>query len=239
MDRLSHDLLLRLEGICKRFGSRQLFNELALELHQQQYLLLSGPNGVGKSTLLRIIAGLEKPGDGQFDTGCGARHWKTERRRLLEMSIYLHQQPYMFDASVARNIAYALPQGLDKATRHHKVAQALSWAGLEPLAKTCAITLSGGERQRVALARAWVSCSPLLLLDEPTANMDTQARSRTLELLCQLKDEGRSLIIASHDPAHFNGLVDDVALLLNGRIHMLGSMENQTNIRQFTPRASA
>ena len=205
---MSSEMRLQAEGVVKRFQKREVLHGLDIRLHSAECVLLSGANGAGKSTLLRILAGLERPDKGRFDMGRGMRSWRWSRQELLDSIVYLHQQAYMLDGSVTRNLAYALPKGLDKAASRRRVEEALHWSDLHHLADAYAKNLSGGERQRVALARAWVRGAPVLMLDEPTANMDNASRSRTVSLLSALKESGRTLLIASHDPGHLFGLVD-------------------------------
>lgn len=208
---------LVLSGIQKRFGNRLVLEDAGLELTGGECKLLCGENGAGKTTLLRIAAGLEKPDKGGLNTGLGNVNWRRCRRTLLEKIVYLHQQPYLFDGTVMYNLMYAITgtSRNKKETAH----RALQWAGLEGLAHHFAKTLSGGEKQRVALARAWLRNPAVMLLDEPTANMDMQARSRALDLLQQLKEQGLALLIATHDPVQFKDLADTCLTLKNGKIH--------------------
>lgn len=217
-------ILLKVTSLSKRFGRREVLRDVSLELKAGRCLLLSGPNGAGKSTLLRILSGLERPECCQLDIGRGALSWRRMRRTLHERVLYLHQHPYMFDGSVRYNIAYALPRSLPKQKREALVDTAISWAGLSHLDETPAKSLSGGERQRVSLARAWLRQPRILLLDEPTANLDQEARQSTLELLAPLKEAGISLMLASHDPLHFTALIDTWMRLHEGSLNEVGSM---------------
>ncbi len=214
---------LSLSGICKRFGVKTVLDHVALELHSGACELLCGENGAGKTTLLRIAAGLEKPDAGSINTGLGPVSWRRCRKTLREKIVYLHQQPYMFDGTVLQNLMYVLTG--PRSRKKEQAYRALQWAGLESLAPQAAKTLSGGEKQRVAMARAWLRNPAVLLLDEPTANMDTQARQRTLELLAKLKQEGLALLIATHDPAQFRYLADGCLTLQDGRIQQRKEVE--------------
>lgn len=201
----------------KHFGSRQILTGTDLLLQSGQCSLLSGANGAGKSTLLRICAGLEKPDLGEVDVGLGRQAWKRYRRTLQAETVYLHQQPYMFDGTVIQNLAYALPRPTPQARHKRLVNEALAWAELESIATNSARTLSGGERQRVAIARAWLRRPTVMLLDEPTTNMDQEARRRTIQLLHSLKEQGIALLVASHDPKHFYSLTNTWLELAAGR----------------------
>ncbi|MCU7878201.1 MAG: ABC transporter ATP-binding protein [Candidatus Thiodiazotropha sp. (ex Lucinoma borealis)] len=205
---MSDPLILTLSALNKRFGKRQVLQEIELVLCPGECNLLSGGNGAGKTTLLRILSGLEKPDSSRIDIGNGFQSWRRSRADLQKNVLYLHQQPYMFDGSVRYNLGYALPGGLPKQLRNNMIDSAIDWAELNHLHDTPAKSLSGGERQRVSLARAWLRNPQILLLDEPTANLDQEARRRTLDLLRSFKKEGISLLLASHDPIHFSSLID-------------------------------
>ena len=195
--------LLGYTGISKRFASRTILNSIELELHKGQCHLLLGENGVGKSTLLRIMAGLLKPDAAMIGFQEQSLSWKKARQLLREQVMYLHQTPYLFDGSVLQNLNYALPPSISRMQKSKSISEVLAWSGLENLVESPAKQLSGGEKQRLALARARLRNAPILLLDEPTSNLDQASRERTLALLSSLKDEGISMLIACHDLSWF------------------------------------
>jgi len=206
-------------GLRKTFAHRVLLDLPELALYPGQCTLLSGENGAGKTTLLRIIAGLLEP------DGCAVEYhqrwyeWRKIRRILQAQIVYVHQQPYLFDATVSANIEYGLKQmRLSRTDRRARTREALSWAGLEHLADRAARTLSSGEQQRVALTRARVLTPHLLLLDEPLANMDNEARSYSCELIARLRDEGTGIIITGHEQGRLKPLADRLLLLHEGHI---------------------
>ena len=202
-------------GINKSFSGLQLINDISISLYGGQSIILGGDNGTGKTTLLRILAGLEKPDSGYVNFGCSDVSWKHARKRLLENVMYLHQRPYMFSGSVYRNLALAVPRSLTAASTADQVNLAMQWGKLSRHEFTAAKKLSGGQQQRIALARAWLRQSPVLLLDEPVANMDTQSVARTIKLLHQLKNGGTSLLICSHNHQIFDSLCDTHIELVN------------------------
>lgn len=212
---------LKINELYKRFARRAVLDGVQITLRGGECQLLSGPNGAGKTTLLRIIAGLDKPDSSHIDFGRGPKKWERCRTVLQSRVVYLHQHPYMFDGSVKYNLGYALPRGLDREVGSDRIEHALNWADLKCHANTSAKSLSGGERQRVALARAWLTAPRVLLLDEPTANMDQEARLRTLKLLGSLKADGIALLVASHDPAQFEELLDSHLHLVNGKLNRM------------------
>jgi len=190
--------LLSVQGLCKAYGDRVLLNIERMELQRGTSYLLMGDNGVGKTTLLRILTGLERAQAGIFSFD-GVRHDEAAARaRLAPRMIYVHQHSCLFNTSVADNIGYGLT-GIPKSERTARVRAGMAWANVEHLAKVPPQRLSGGEKQRVALARAWVLGPELLLLDEPTANLDDAAREQVAELIRHMRDANNCVLIATHD----------------------------------------
>jgi tungstate transport system ATP-binding protein len=194
------DLLLQIEGLRKDYGARRILDIERLVLHAGESYVVTGDNGVGKTTLLRIIAGLEtaQVTNYQFDGWTisleNFPHW------LRQEIIYVHQHPYLFKTTVAANIGYGLKaRHLPKAERETLVKEAMEWAGVIHLNHVPPQELSGGEKQRVALARTKVLKPKLYLLDEPTANLDTEARRQAIELIQRLCLDNNCVLIACHD----------------------------------------
>ena len=192
-------------------------DQLAVPAHQ--CTLLTGKNGSGKTTLFKIMSGLLKPTSTQIHYQGLDMSWQQAKPYIQKDIIYLHQQAYLFDATVADNIAYGLYRsGENKANAHQKVIQALDWADLSHLAHRSAKKLSGGEKQRVALTRARILSPRLLLLDEPTASMDTDAKHQTSLLLQRLKAEGITIMISSHETHTVEHIADRHLHIENGQI---------------------
>jgi len=211
--------IIRYSALRKTVHGQLLLDIDALEIHEQACVALSGRNGVGKSTLLRIIAGLEAPDSVTVGYRGQTLSWGSACRKMRTHVIYLHQQPYLFDSSVTDNIAYGLRcKKLPLKEISSKVSEALDWAGIGHLQLRNARDLSGGERQRVAFARARILSPRVLLLDEPTANMDSEARDQTYRMIRRLKGEGVSIIVATHEFHTIAHLCDDHLLLQAGRL---------------------
>ena len=214
---------IRYRELHKFFHRRHLLDHLSLSLKGGTATLLSGENGSGKTTLLRILSGLEKPARCTVDFGLGGtwskpRPWSKCRKQLQQQVMYLHQQPYLFDGNVIRNLGLALPRTMPRVQRNRKIGQALEWAQLDELKHARAKTLSGGEKQRVSLARAWLRRARILLLDEPIANMDRESQARTVALLKRLKNARAALMISSHNHEIFNELIDHRLILDRGKL---------------------
>lgn len=193
-------LLLQIEGLRKDYGARRILDIESLALHAGESYVVTGDNGAGKSTLLRILAGLESAQVAKYlFEGCSVplENYPQELRREI---IYVHQHPYLFKTSITGNITYGLKaRGIPKLQRDALVKEAMVWAGVAHLDHVPPQKLSGGEKQRVALARAKVLNPKLFLLDEPTANLDAEARRQTIELIQRLCLDNNCVLIACHD----------------------------------------
>jgi len=187
-------------ALHKSLHGRLLLEIESLAIYEQRCVALSGRNGAGKSTLMRIIAGLESPDSVTVTYEGISMPWKRACQKMRTHVIYLHQQPYLFDRSVTDNIAYGLRrQGLSIKDISRKVSEALDWAGIAHLQLRNARELSGGERQRVAFARARILRPRVLLLDEPTTNMDSEAREQAHRMIKRLKEDGVSILLSTHE----------------------------------------
>ena len=188
--------LLKFERLRKSYGERRLLDLDGLEIEAGHAYVVTGGNGSGKTTLLRILAGLES---GEVE-GLQFEGVPLARGKAHRDIVYVHQHPYLFHTSVARNIAYGLKaRGLRTAASRRLVEEAIAWAGVGALRQLPPDKLSGGEKQRVALARAKVLAPRLYLLDEPTANLDGEGRRQTIDLVQKLARDGAGVVIACHD----------------------------------------
>jgi tungstate transport system ATP-binding protein len=192
--------LLEVLGLRKRHGERVLFDIEYLALRPASAYVLTGMNGAGKSTLLRVLGGLERA-EVRAARFAGQDVALLPYPRLLrEAIVYVHQHPVLFSTSVAHNIGYGLLlRGFPRMRVHEAVEEAMAWAGVTHLRDADPARLSGGEKQRVALARARILRPRLLLLDEPTANLDGQAREQVIDLIPTLVELGGSVVVACHD----------------------------------------
>lgn len=192
--------LLSIQGLSKAFGERRLLDIDCLEIAPATAYVLTGINGSGKSTLLRILSGLEPATVVQIRFNGNPVTLAPYPAAMRDAIVYVHQHPVMFGTSVMANIGYGLRvRGQSRQAVAHRVEQAMAWAGLSHLRDHRPATLSGGEKQRVALARANILTPRLLLLDEPTANLDGDARHQVMALIPRLVSQGVSLIMACHD----------------------------------------
>jgi tungstate transport system ATP-binding protein len=192
--------LLSFQGLRKNFGERLLFEIEALTIEAASAYVLTGANGTGKSTLLRIMAGLEFAQLASAQFAGEPMSVRPYPQAMRDAIVYVHQHPVMFSTSVEKNIAYGLrARGMAAFEVARRVESAMEWAGVRHLRDSDPAILSGGEKQRIALARAKVLEPKLLLLDEPTANLDGPAREQVIALIPALLKEGSSVVMACHD----------------------------------------
>jgi tungstate transport system ATP-binding protein len=225
-------------GVNQSFGTKSVILDARIKIRNTQCTVLVGENGVGKTTLLKILAGLSYPDSGFLRAKGIDQKIKKRKSVLLKNFLYLHQQPYMFDASVDKNLRYTIKPGKQS---EEKIAQAVEWAGLGHLLQQNANSLSGGEKQRVAIARAYLRNPHAVLLDEPTANLDQASKLRTLELLKEFKAQGTAMVIASHDPDLFLALQDERLQLSNCKLTNLnprGKKRSVTHIADYQSRSA-
>ena len=192
--------LLYAEAIRKFYGSRRVLDVARLQIEAGESYVLTGENGSGKTTLLRVLAGLEEAEVGKCRFNERTVDMRLYPDWLRREVIYVHQHPYLFRTGIAENIAYGLKaRGVPAAAREPLVSEAIAWAGIGHLLDVPPLKLSGGEKQRVALARARVLKPRLFLLDEPTANLDAEARQQTIALIRDLCDANGAVVLACHD----------------------------------------
>jgi len=210
---------IELQGVGKSYGSSQILKDIDLKVNEGEVLALIGPTGSGKTTLLRLIDLLEEPSQGSIllDSREVTRLPEKERLKLRRRMAMVFQKPVMFKASVKENVSYGLKVRGIKAPE--KVDEVLKAAGLQGYAHRDATTLSGGEMQRIALARALIVEPEVLLLDEPTANLDPRSAASVEELISGLQT---TVIMATHNMNQCLRLSDRVAVLLEGRRAALG-----------------
>jgi putative ABC transport system ATP-binding protein len=217
------DLIVRLENLSRRFSKDRpaIFEGVDLELRSGEYLAIMGESGVGKSTLLNLLAGLDAPDSGRvllegLDLSTLDDDGTTLLRRRAVGFVFqaFHVLPYL---SVEQNVA--LPLDLLRVAepeRSRRTRDMLTAVGIAELAQRHTKELSGGELQRVAIARALVHRPRLLLADEPTGNLDTRSASQTLALLrTQVKANAGAGILITHSRAAAE--TADRILLLDAR----------------------
>jgi polar amino acid transport system ATP-binding protein len=213
---------LRLHNISKQFNGHLALDGVSVALEKVHTLVLIGPSGGGKSTLLRIIAGLEFPDHGDVEIN-------GERVVFEEDSLLQHRRTIgtVFQAfnlfphlTALRNITLALEKAHNRspAEAEEIARQLLHRFRLESHAHKKPAGLSGGQRQRVAIARAIAIRPRLLLFDEPTSALDPEMTAEVLDVIKELREEGRDFILVTHEMGFARQVADQIALLAEGRI---------------------
>jgi tungstate transport system ATP-binding protein len=228
--------LYRLDNLVRRQGDGFVLGIPQLEIRPGEVIGLLGPTGAGKTTLLRLLSGLESPHEGEIRFRAQPLNGGTPLilRRQIAM---IPQRPLLLGGSVRRNVEYGLRlRGAVDASRVEKMLADLE---LRPIAAQNAQTLSGGQTQLVALARALVIEPDVLLLDEPTANLDPAHVALVEQAIGRFRQEKRATIIwATHNLFQARRVADRVALLLAGQLIELAATHDFFE-RPADPRAAA
>jgi tungstate transport system ATP-binding protein len=218
--------LVEVVDLSHSYGEREVLQGLSLSIGKGEVFAMIGPTGAGKTTLLRIIDLLEVPGAGEiyFDGKCIPRSGK-QRLEIRRRMSFIHQKPQVFNLSVYDNVACGLRwRGEGKNRIAGKVDHILEMVGLEGYKNRNARTLSGGEAQRVALARSLVLEPEVLLLDEPTANLDPVSTAKIEHLISYVaRQRNTTMIMATHDMSQGQQLADRIGVLLDGRLVQTGN----------------
>ncbi|MBD2312226.1 ABC transporter ATP-binding protein [Desertifilum sp. FACHB-1129] len=229
---MSEPVIVQLESITKQFNraAAPAIAQVSLSLQQGEILSLLGPSGCGKTTLLRLVAGFEKPQQGSIEIAgqpvAGNGIWVPPEKR--DVGIVFQDYALFPHLSVGDNIAFGLQQSksISKDSIQKRIQEALALVRLEGLQKRYPHELSGGQQQRVALARALAPQPALILLDEPLSNLDVQVRLQLREEIRRiLKDSGTSAIFVTHDQEEALCISDRVGVMQQGKLEQLGSPE--------------
>ncbi len=215
---------MELESVSRSFGSMRAVDGVSLSVRPGELFGVLGPSGCGKTTLLRLVAGFERPDAGRVVVGgremAGPSTFVAPERRRIGM---VFQDYALFPhLSVQANVAFGLGRRGDRAPAR----RALELVGLQHRAAAHPHELSGGERQRVALARALAPEPEVVLLDEPFSSLDASLRSelrREVELI--LRDAGATTVLVTHDQEEALSLVDRLGVMRDGKLVQVGTPE--------------
>lgn len=217
--------MLSVQSVSRRFGGKQALDDVSLTLASGEIICLVGQSGCGKSSLLRLIAGVDAPDAGSIWLNGAEIAGPNAFVEPEDRSIGFMFQDYALfpHLTVAQNIGFGLGK-LSRADARTRVDAVMARIGVGSMARRYPHTLSGGEQQRVALARALAPQPQLLLMDEPFSNLDRGLSDRVrTETLAILRDLGTAAIIVTHDPEEALAAGDRVALMQDGRIIQAGT----------------
>jgi tungstate transport system ATP-binding protein len=214
------------KSLVKTIGTATLLKGVSLSVEKADSHLFIGPTGAGKTTLLRLLGLLDKSFKGELsvlgeDVIVSPGKWLALRRRMA----FVQQKPVAFSCSVFDNVSYPLKwRNTPKDKIAARVNEALEIVGMKDYSSRNARTLSGGETQRVAIARALVTHPEILLLDEPTANLDPNSAEKIEDVLRKIvREQETTLLMSTHDLAQAQRLARVVSVIMDGKIVQSGS----------------
>ena len=233
--------MLRVRNVSRSYGDETVLRDLSIEVGEGETVAVIGPSGVGKTTLLRTLALSLEPDDGAVELD-GTDAWaaeESERLALRRRVGMVFQEASLFDAPVARNVEYGLRirqpwtdrvrSQLRSLVGVHEPADAVSDAldvvGLSEKASQRSSSLSGGEAQRVSFARALAYDPDVLLLDEPTSDLDPRNTAVIEDAMAKARDRGIGVVVATHDMHQAERVADRVAVLLDDGTTEVGPTE--------------
>ena len=189
--------MIELKNVCKKFGDHVIFENYNLKIDDGEFIILSGDSGCGKTTLLNIIGGLEKPDDGKvLVNGLDVYNKKNQ------LELYRHVYGFLFQnfglieyKTVRENLSIFKKSALSGVS----IEEALSYVGLSGKSDSVVYELSGGEQQRIALARLLIKKCSIILADEPTGSLDKNNAETVLSLLDGLNRDGKTIVLVTHD----------------------------------------
>ena len=214
---------LELRNVTKSFGNNQVVRGIDLEANEGEFVVLVGASGCGKSTVLRMIAGLESASSGQIlIKGNDVTHARPDERNIAMVFQSYALYPHM---SVAENMSFALTlTKTPKVKINERVLEAAKILGIEELLDRKPKQLSGGQRQRVAMGRAIVREPAVFLFDEPLSNLDAKLRAQMrVELALLHKRLGKTTVYVTHDQVEAMTLADRIVILDKGVIQQIGT----------------
>ena len=215
--------LVRFENVSKRFGDVAAVDRLSLDIYSNEFFALLGPSGCGKTTLLRLLAGFERPDEGGIMLGGRDIVATPPHRRPVNM---MFQNYALFPhLTVFENVAFGLRlRRVPAAELRRRVGLALDLVGLPALAEHYPRQLSGGQQQRIAIARSVVLEPRILLFDEPLSNLDLKLRLAMRKELRELQRRlGKTAVYVTHDQSEALALSDRIVVMSKGRIEQIGA----------------
>ena len=231
MENNQHNPAIRITGLHKAFGEQVVLDDVSLTVERGKTLLVLGRSGTGKSVLLKLLIGLQKPDNGEIEIN-GAKITTlplNDLNQLRKKIGFLFQNAALYDSlTVEENVAFPIRRHLKMSNdeRQARVRELLARVGMEDALKKMPANISGGMKKRVGLARALALDPEIMLLDEPNAGLDPITAAEIDELIRDLQQErGITSIVVTHDMRSVQTVADRVALLNKGSIVIEGTPE--------------
>ncbi|MBJ7961539.1 ABC transporter ATP-binding protein [Bacillus cereus group sp. N28] len=198
---MSKELEIKLENINKKYGNQFIFQDFNLNVYKNEFIGIIGKSGAGKSTLLNVMGLLDEPDQGKVIIQGDDNAYKNKKIFFRNKLGYIFQNYALMDnETVASNLEVALKfQKLTKKEKKDLMENALKQVNLSCSLKSKVYTLSGGEQQRLAIARILLKKCDIILADEPTGSLDKENRNQVIKLLKKLNNEGKTIIVVTHD----------------------------------------
>ncbi|MBA3438819.1 MAG: ABC transporter ATP-binding protein [Pyrinomonadaceae bacterium] len=231
------DAFVRLDGVTKRFRERTIVDAVSFDIGEGEIVALLGASGCGKTTLLRLIAGLETPDAGEIwiaGERVAADGCDSVPPRARGLGFVFQDLALWSHLTVAGNLRFVLRCAkLSKPEQRERIDEALRITRIERFAESYPDHLSGGEQQRVAIARALVGRPRLLLLDEPMSSLDTELKGELLAELATLQQQlGVTSLYITHDHAEARALAHRVILMRAGRVERVEMVDRTLPVKQ-------
>ena len=228
---VDREVAVKFDSVSFSYGAEKVLENASFHIHRGEFVVLVGPNGSGKTTVLKLLLGLEQPAAGKI-TLFGAERKHGRRTAGRDRIGYVPQQPPA-DHAFPITVRDVTRMGLLHPYRRYSAAgtaavdAALEQTGIASLAARSWRALSGGQRRRVLVARALASCPSILVLDEPTANMDEESETRLFDTLGRLKGT-TTILVVTHDTEFVSALAGRVLCLGDNEHNRLGIVQHRT-----------
>lgn len=240
---VSNKTVLRLDDVRKSFGNTQVLRGISFDIHQHEVVALLGPSGSGKSTLMKCVNLLEQVDDGQIWLGnTDITDPRADQDKIRARIGVVFQQFNLFPhMSVLRNVTLAAIKvhHWSKDRAETRAMELLERIGMRDKASAYPDQLSGGQQQRVAIARALMTDPELLLLDEITSALDPMLVGEVLNMVAELKAQGTTILMATHEMSFAHEAADRIVLLRHGVIAENGTPAEVMDESQDPPRPSS
>ncbi|MEN3062236.1 MAG: ABC transporter ATP-binding protein [Candidatus Methanosuratincola petrocarbonis] len=235
------EAIIEVEGVNYKYSANlEAVRGVSFKVRKGERIGILGPNGAGKSTLAMLLAGLFLPTSGDVRVfGVSTRSKEFERLRSKIGIVFQDPEDQLFNNTVIEDVSYSLRNlGLDRASADRRSVETLEMLGISHLKDRSPYRLSYGEKKRVSVATVLVNSPEVLILDEPTANLDLKSRRGLVQLVSLLNKQGMTLIVSTHDVEALPELVERVLIMESGKVISEGPVKSIITNEQLLDKAS-